>query len=179
MKRILGKTLFGMVLTLLFLLPFFGWISAEPVPHRDPDGFFTIIPPDGWKTDDSGYMGQGVIMKGPAGKAGMEPVVLLIHEPSGIVTLEVQWHTKLGQIRYELDRVKFLGLEDHEDLDPPFSQAKYSYMEGEKTFLSMIRLYKHRDRFYFLTASSPEEEFEGFSALFLSVFNSFTPGEGN
>jgi hypothetical protein len=179
MKWILGKTLFGMVLALLFLLPFFGWISAEPVPYRDPEGFFAVVPPDGWKTDDSGYMGQGVIIKGPAGKAGTEPVVHLIHEPSGIVTLDVQWHTKLGQIRYDLDRVKFLGLEDHEDLDPPYSQAKYSYVEGEKTFLAMVRLYRHRERFYLLTASAPEGEFEGLSPLFRSVFDSFSPGEGN
>jgi len=179
MKKLIGKTLFGLLLTALFLLPFFGWISAEPVPYTDPDGFFTVVPPDGWKTDDSSYMGQGVVMRGPAGEGGTEPVIQLIHEPSGIVTLDVQWHTRLGQIRYDLQRVKFLGLEDHEDLSPPYSQAKYSYVDGEKNFKALIRLYKHEDRFYLFTAASPEDEFEGLTTVFLSVFDSFRPGAGN
>ena len=179
MKKILGKALFGLVLAILFLLPFFGWISAEPVPFKDPEGFFSVTPPDGWKTDDSGYMGKGVVMKGPAGKAGIEPVVHMTHQPSGIVTLDVQWHTRLGQIRYDLERVRFQGLEDHEDHDPPYSQAKYSYVENDRTYLAMMRLYKHADRFFLFTAAAPEEEFDGLSAAFLFVFDSFRPGPGN
>jgi hypothetical protein len=124
-------------------------------------------------------MGKGVIMKGPAGEAGVEPVVHMIHQPSGIVTLDVQWHTRLGQVRYDRERVKFQGLEDHEDQDPPFSQAKFSYVEGERSFVALMRLYKHGDRFFLFTAAAPEEEFGALSALFLSVFESFRPGTGN
>jgi hypothetical protein len=179
MKKVIGKILFRAALAVLFLLPFFGWLGAEPVPFKDPEGFFTVTPPDGWKTDDSGYMGKGVVMKGPAGAAGVEPVVHMIHQPSGIVTLDVQWHTRLGQIRYDRERVKFMGLEDHEDLNPPYSQAKFSYVEAERTYISFMRLYKHEDRFFLFTAAAPEEEFEGLATAFLSVFDSFRPGTGN
>ena len=93
-KRLLAALVCGG----LFLLPFFGWLAAEPTPYSDPAGHFTITPPDGWSTDDSGHMGPGLVAKGPADAAGAEPLIHLTHEAAGIVTLEVRWQTLLGQI---------------------------------------------------------------------------------
>jgi hypothetical protein len=178
MSRAAKKAFLGVVLAGLFLLPFFSWLAAEPAPYRDPDGLFTIVPPNGWKNDDSGHMGKGVVMKGPAGESGIEPVVHLICEPAGIVTLDVMWHTRLGQIRYDLQRVKFISLEDHEDESPPYSQARYSYRDQDRTYLADIRLVMHDKRFFFMTAVAPEEEFETNFPAFKAVFDSFRPGGG-
>jgi hypothetical protein len=178
MRKPPGRIFFGLALTALFLLPLRGGVGAEQKPFEDPEGFFTVILPDGWTVEDSGYMGKGVIMKGPAGKGGGQPAVSVIHEPSGILALDVQWHTRLGQIRYDLERVRFLGLEDHEDRNPPYSHAKYSYVSGAQNFVAMVRLYKHDSRFFLFSASAPEEEFESLAATFMAVFDSFRPGTG-
>ncbi len=179
MSRAAKKTFFGMVLAGLFLLPFFSWLAAEPVPYRDPDGLFSIVPPNGWKHDDSGHMGKGVVMKGPAGESGSEPVVSLICEPTGIVTLDVMWHTRLGQIRYDLQRVRFQSLEDHEDESPPYYQARYSYRDQDRSYLADVRLVMHEKNFFFMTAVAPEEEFERHSPVFQAVFASLRPGGGD
>jgi len=171
------KTLFGLALTALFLLPFFNWIGAEPVPYRDPEGAFSIDTPEGWKADDSGYMGKGVVMKGPAGPAGIEPVIHLLHEGAGIVTLDVLWHTHLGRLRYELDRVKFQSLDDFEEAEPPFSQARYTYGGGGVSYEVITRALMHDKRFYLLTATSPVGEFEGLLPLFRATFDSMRPGK--
>jgi hypothetical protein len=178
MNRAAKKVLFGAVLAGLFLLPFFSWLSAEPIPYRDPDGLFTVVPPSGWKNDDSGHMGKGVVMKGPAGESGIEPVVLLTYETAGIVTIDVMWHTRLGQLRYDLQSVKFRSLEDHEDKSPPYDQARYSYRDQDRTYLADIRLVMHDKRFFFMTAVAPEEEFETNFPAFKAVFDSFRPGGG-
>ena len=52
----------------------------------------------------------GLVAKGPPDAAGAEPLLHLTHEPAGIVTLEVRWQTMLGQLRFDLDRVKYLIL---------------------------------------------------------------------
>jgi len=174
--RLLGKILFGLVLTILFLLPLFSWIAAEPAPYSDPEEFFTIDIPNGWKADDSGHMGKGVIMKGPAGPAGMEPIIHLLHEPAGVVTLDVQWPTHLGRLRYELEKVKFLKLEDFEKDVPPFSQAHYSYAEGGKAFQALTRMFLSGERFFLITAAAPEGEFDGLQPLFQRTFDSLSPG---
>jgi hypothetical protein len=179
MSRAVKKIFFGTVLAALFLLPFFSWLAAEPVPYRHPDGLFSIVPPSGWKNDDSGHMGKGVVMKGPAGESGFEPVVHLVYEPAGIVTLDVMWHTRLGQIRYDLQRVKFLFLEDHEEESPPYYQARYSYRDRDRSYLADVRLVMHDKQFFFMTAAAPEEEFETYAPVFQAVFESFRPGGGD
>lgn len=175
--KTLSKCLAGVVLTLLFLLPLFSWISAEPVRYEDAEGHFTILSPQGWKTDDSGHMGPGVIMKGPAGPSGVEPVIHLTHEPTGIVTLDVMWHTHLGRIRYDLERVQFKGLEDFEEHDPPYYQARYSFTAGESTQEAFARMVRIGERFYLLTATATEGEFEQLDKLFNEIFDSLRPGK--
>ena len=178
-QRAVKKALFAAFLGGLFLVPFFSWIAAGPVPYHDGEGFFSIVPPEGWKTDDSGHMGPGVVIKGPAGPSGIEPVVHLLHQPSGIVTLDVQWLTRLGQIRFDLESVRFLSLEDHETADPPYYQARYSYMEKSLPYHALVRLVKHDDHFYFMTAAAPEGEFEEHLPLLQNVLESFRPGGGD
>jgi len=175
--RWIWKVLFGLALTALFLLPFFSWIGAEPVPYRDPGGIFSIDTPEGWKADDSGYMGKGVVMKGPAGPAGIEPVIHLLHEGAGIVTLDVLWHTHLGRLRYDLERVKFQSLKDFEEESPPFSQARYTYGDGDVNYKAITRALMHNERFFLLTAASPAGEFEGLLPLFTATFDSMRPGK--
>ena len=156
MKRLLCAVIFGG----LFLLPFFGWLAAEPTPYRDPAGLFTLTPPDGWSTDDSEHMGPGGVAKGPADAAGIEPLIHLTHEATGIVTLIVRWQTLLGQLRYDTERVKYLSIEEHPDAKPPYAQAAYSYQDGSRKFLAITRLVQAQGRFYLLTATAPEDEFE-------------------
>ena len=178
MTRVLGKVFSGAGLSILFLLPFFGFISAEPVPYRDPGGIFSVNVPEGWSTDDSGHMGPGVVMKGPAGEAGVDPVMHLLHEKAGIVTLDVQWPAYLGRIRYEREKVKFVKLEDFDEAKPPFSQARYSFVEGGRSYGAFSRMFLSGGRFYLITATAPEEDFDTFLPLFRSTFDSFRPGEG-
>ena len=114
-KRLCSALVFGG----LFLLPFFGWLAAEPTPYVDPAGLFTLTPPDGWSTDDSGHMGPGLVAKGPAGAAGSEPLIHLTHEPAGIVTHEVRWQTLLGQLRFDNERLRFITIADRQEERPP------------------------------------------------------------
>ena len=178
MTRVLGKVFFGAGLSFLFLLPFFGFLSAEPVPYRDPGGIFSVNVPEGWSTDDSGHMGPGVVMKGPAGEAGVDPVMHLLHEKAGIVTLDVQWPAYLGRIRYEREKVKFVKLEDFDEAKPPFSEARYSFVDGGRTYGALSRMFLSGGRFFLITATAPEGEFDEFLPLFRSTFNSLLPGEG-
>jgi hypothetical protein len=163
----------------VFVLPFFGHLAAEPVSFHDEKTGFSILVPDGWKTDDSGHMGEGVILKGSSGTAGLEPAVVLTHELTGIVTLDVMWHTRLGQIRYDLTWVQFRSLEDHEASDPPHYQATYSYRDGDISFLALIRMVHHGDRFFQMSAAAPEGEFEALRPLFISTFDSLKFDQGS
>ena len=161
----------------LFLLPLFGWLAAEPTPYRDPGGLFSFTPPEGWATDDSGHMGPGLVAKGPAGAGGAEPLIHLTHEPAGIVTLDVRWATLLGQMRFDLERLRYLSLEEHEDAKPPYAQALYSYWRGEQEFVSLSRLVLANERFYHLTAVAPAEVFTSLHPVFLACFDTFRVGE--
>jgi len=156
----------------LFLLPLFGWLSAEPTPYRDPAGFFSFTPPDGWSVDDSGHMGPGLVAKGPAGEGGVEPLIHLTHEPAGIVTLEVRWQTLLGQMRFDNERLKFLALKEEEEAKPPFGQAVYVYQRGDKSYQAVTRLVLAKSRFYQLTAVAPESEFFDLFPTMTAAFDS-------
>ena len=168
MKRFFTALLCG----LLFLLPLFGWLAAEPTPYRDPQGLYAFTPPDGWSVDDSGHMGPGVVAKGPADDQGREPLIHLTHEPAGIVTLEVRWQTLLGQMRFDHERLRYLSIEDHEEAAPPYSQALYSYQQGPREYVSLTRLVLAGGRFYLVTALAPEGMFAGLHPAFLMSFDS-------
>jgi len=172
MKRLLGKGLFGAVLTALFLMPFFSWISAEPVRYQDTEGLFTIRIPEGWTAEESNFMGKGVIMKQADREDGQGPLFHLVNEAAGVVTLDVYWHTHLGRLRYDLEKVKFQGLEDHEDQSPPYYDARYSFSEGEIRKRAIVRLVMIDQRFYLMTGAALEEEFEELEPLFLKTFRS-------
>ncbi len=171
-KRLLSALTFGG----LFLLPLFGWLAAEPTPYDDPAGLFTITPPDGWLTDDSGHMGPGLVAKGPADASGSEPLIHLTHEPAGIVTLEVRWQTLLGQMRYDMERLKYLANDAHPDANPPHAQAAYSYQQGARKFRALTRLVLARGRFFQLTATAPEEEFELLQPALVASLDSLRTG---
>jgi hypothetical protein len=162
----------ALVLGGLFLLPFFGWLAAEPTPYRDPQGLFAVTPPDGWATDDSGHMGPGLIAKGPADPDGEEPPLIhLTHEAAGIVTLDVRWQTLLGQMRFDQERLRYLSIEEHEEATPPYSQALYSYQRAGKEYVALTRLVLAGGRFYELTAVAPEAHFAGLHPTFLAAFD--------
>jgi hypothetical protein len=171
-KRLFSALVFGG----LFLLPFFAYLAAEPTPYRDPAGAFSLTPPDGWVTDDSGHMGPGLVAKGPADETGNEPLIHLTHEAAGIVTLEVRWQTLLGQLRYDAERVKFLAIEEHPEATPPYAQAAYSYQRGGRAFLALTRLALAQKRFYQMTAVAPEPQFEQLRPGFLAAFDSLRTG---
>jgi len=139
----------------LFLLPLFGWLAAEPTPYRDPAGHFSLTPPQGWATDDSGHMGPGLVAKGPANAAGVEPLIHLTHEPAGKMTLEVRWQTLVGQMRYDNERMRFITLEEHPDAVPPYGQTMYLFRRGSQGYQALTRLILAKGRFYELTAASP------------------------
>jgi hypothetical protein len=170
------RVLAALVVGGLFLLPLFGWLAAEPTPYRDPVGFFTITTPDGWSTDDSGHMGPGLVAKGPADAAGIEPLIHLTHEPAGIVTHEVRWQTLLGQMRFDYERLKFLAIKEQTDADPVFGQAIYVYQRGNQSYQAMTRLVLSKGRFYELTAVVPESEFFDLYPALLASFDSLHPG---
>jgi hypothetical protein len=172
-KRLLAALLCGG----LFLLPLFGWLAAEPTPYRDPDGLFTITPPDGWSTDDSGHMGPGLVAKGLPDAAGVEPLLHLTHEPAGIVTLEIRWQTLLGQMRFDYERLRYLSLEEHLDAPVPYAQALYSYSRGPKVYVALTRLVLAGGRFYQMTGTAPDEEFTALHPAFLAAFDSFRAGK--
>ena len=171
-KRLLSTLVFGG----LFLLPFFGWLAAEPTPYREPAGLFTFTPPDGWSTDDSGHMGPGLVAKGPADASGAEPLIQLTHEPAGIVTLEVRWQTLLGQLRYDYERVRFLAIADHSDADPPYAQSVYLFQRGGKSYQALIRLVLAKGRFYQMTFAGTEEQFEPLYPALIASFDSLRTG---
>jgi len=171
-KRLLSTLVFGG----LFLLPFFAYLAAEPAPYGDPAGRFTLTPPDGWSTDDSGHMGPGLVAKGPADASGNEPLIHLTYEEAGIVTLEVRWQTLLGQLRYDTERQKYLAIEEHPDTVPPYAQAAYSYQHGTRKFLALTRLVLAQGRFYVLTATAPEQEFELLRPALIASFDSLRTG---
>jgi hypothetical protein len=156
----------------LFLLPLFGWIAAEPTPYRDPAGHFSITPPEGWATDDSGHMGPGLVAKGPAGAAGVEPLIHLTHEPAGIVTHEVRWQTLLGQLRFDYERLKFLAIKEQPDADPVYGQAVYVYQRGDRSYQAVTRLVLAKGRFFELTAAAPESEFFDLYPALVAAFDS-------
>jgi len=160
----------------LFLLPFFGWLAAEPTPYREPSGLFSITPPDGWATDDSGHMGPGLVAKGPAGAAGIEPLIHLTHEAAGIVTHEVRWQTLLGQMRFDYERLKFLAIKEQPDADPVFGQAVYVYQRGNQSYQAVTRLVFAKGRFYEMTAAAPESEFFDLYPALIASFDSLRPG---
>ena len=143
----------------------------------NPEGLFEIMPAEGWTSDDSGYMGPGIIMKGAAGESGIQPVFHLLYQPAGIVTLDVQWLTRLGQIRYDYGRVKFLSMKNYEEAAPPYSEALYTYVENERSYKAIVRLVKDGETFFFMTAVAVEEEFGEVQPLFSSMFESFRPGK--
>ncbi len=167
-KRLFAALMFGG----LFLLPFFGWLAAEPTPYRDPAGRFTITPPDGWSTDDSGHMGPGLVAKGPADAAGNEPLIHLTHEPAGIVSLEVRWQTLLGQLRFDNERVRFLAIAEHQEADPPYGQSVYLFQRGSQGYQALIRLVLAKGRFYQMTFAGTEEQFELFYPALVASFDS-------
>jgi len=171
-KRLLSALTFGG----LFLLPFFGWLAAEPTPYNDPAGHFTLTPPDGWSTDNSEHMGPGLVAKGPADASGTEPLIHLTHEAAGIVSLDVRWQTLLGQMRFDTERLKYLAIEEHPDAKPPYGQAAYSYQRGSQKFLALSRLVLAQGRFYLLTAAVPEGEFEPLRPALIASFDSLRTG---
>jgi hypothetical protein len=160
----------------LFLLPLFGWLAAEPTPYRDPAGLFAFTPPDAWVADDSGHMGPGLVAKGPPDASGAEPLIHLTHEPAGRVTLEVRWQTLLGQMRFDNERLKFLAIEEHPDAVPPYAQASYSYQRGDQKHLAITRLVLAEQRFFELTATAPEAEFEALQPVLVAAFDSLRVG---
>ena len=161
----------------LFLLPFFGWLAAEPTPYVDPAGLFSFTPPDGWSADDSGHMGPGLVAKGPAGAAGVEPLIHLTHEPAGIVTHEVRWQTLLGQLRFDSERVRFLAIAEHPDAVPPYAQSVYLFQRGGQSYQALIRLVLAKGRFYQMTAAVPEEDFDLLYPTLVASFDSLRPGQ--
>ena len=163
----------------LFLLPFFGWLAAEPTPWVDPGGVFTFTPPDGWSTDDSGHMGPGLVARGPGGAGDAAPLVHITHEPAGIVTLEVRWQTLLGQMRFDYEALRYLSIEEHEGAVPPYGQALYSYRRGAEEFVALTRLVLADGRFFQMTAVTPEAVFADLHPVFLAAFDSFRPGTGD
>ncbi|MHB8834894.1 MAG: hypothetical protein ACYC9Y_04210 [Candidatus Methylomirabilia bacterium] len=160
----------------LFLLPFFGWLAAEPTPYSDPAGFFSFTPPEGWSTDDSGHMGPGLVAKGSADAAGAEPLIHLTHEGAGIVTLEVRWQTLLGQLRFDNERVRFLAIEEHPDANPPYAQSIYLFQRGDQGYQALTRLVLAKGRFYQMTFAGTEEEFERFYPALVAAFDSLRTG---
>jgi len=160
----------------LFLLPFFGWLAAEPTPYVDPAGLFTFTPPDGWSADDSGHMGPGLVAKGPANASGAEPLIHLMHEAAGIVTLEVRWQTLLGQLRFDSERVRFLAIAEHPDAVPPYAQAVYLFQRGGQGYQALIRLVLAKGRFYQMTFAGTEEDFEALYPALTASFDSLRAG---
>ena len=167
-KRLFSALVFGG----LFLLPFFAYLAAEPTPYREPAGLFTITTPEGWITDDSGHMGPGLVAKGPAGAAGVEPLIHLTHEPAGIVTHEVRWQTLLGQMRFDYERLKFLAIKEQPDADPVFGQAVYVYQRGNQSYQAVTRLVLAKGQFYEVTAVAPESEFFDLYPALVAAFDS-------
>ena len=166
-----------LVVGALFLLPLFGWLAAEPTPYTDPAGFFSITPPEGWATDDSGHMGPGLVAKGAPDAAGGEPLLHLTHEPAGIVTLEVRWQTLLGQLRFDNERLKFLAIADHPDLVPPHAQTVYVYQRGGQSYQAVTRLVLAGGRFYQMTAASLESDFDTLYPAMTAAFDSLRIGK--
>ena len=177
MKKLAGKLVTWFALALLFLLPLFGWISAEPARYQDAEGFFSLLLPEGWQADDSAYMGQGVMMKGPPGPAGVQPAIHLLHEEKGIVTLDERWYAHLGRLRYDLTRVNILSMENREENEPPHYQAIYTWVEGEERRKALGRMTLFGDRLFLVTAGAPEAQFEELLPLFLSVQDSLRTGQ--
>ena len=171
-RRLLTAGVFGF----LFLLPFFGWLAAEPTPYRDPGGLYSFTPPDGWSTDDSGHMGPGLVVKGPAGESGAEPLIHLTHEAAGKVPLDVRWQTLLGQMRFDYERLRYLSLEEHEEATPPYMQALYSYSRGELELVSLSRMVLADGRFYQMTAVAPADAFTALHPVFLAAFDTLRIG---
>jgi len=161
----------------LFLLPFFGWLAAEPTPYREPQGLFTISLPEGWSADDSGHMGPGLVAKGTPAADGVVPLIHLTHEAAGIVTLELRWQTLLGQMRYDYERLRYLSLEEHEGATPPYAQALYSYRRGDQDLVALTRLVLAGGRFFQMTAVASADVFAELHPAFLAAFDSFRPGE--
>jgi hypothetical protein len=156
----------------LFLLPLFGWLAAEPTPYRDPDGLFSITPPDGWSTDDSGHMGPGLVAKGPPDASGAEPLIHLTHEPAGKMTLEVRWQTLVGQMRFDNERMRFMTLEEHPEADPPYAQTMYLFHRGGQGYHALTGLVLAGGRFYQITATVPESDFDLLYPALVASFDS-------
>jgi hypothetical protein len=167
-KRLLATLLFGG----LFLLPLFGWLAAEPTPYRDPAGFFSFTPPDGWSVDDSGHLGPGLVAKGLPDASGTEPLIHLTHEPAGIVTHEVRWQTLLGQMRFDNERMRFIAIEEHEEATPPYAQTIYLFQRGGRGYQAVTRLVLARGRFFQMTAAISEEEFDLLYPALVAAFDS-------
>jgi hypothetical protein len=117
------------------------------------------------------------VAKGPADAAGTEPLIHLTQEAAGIVTLEVRWQTLLGQMRFDGERLKYLEIEEHPNVQPPYAQAVYSYQRGSLKFLGLTRLVLSQGRFYLLTATAPEGEFELLQPALVTAFDSLRTGE--
>jgi len=172
-RRLFATLIFGG----LFLLPLFGWLAAEPTPYKDPAGHFTITPPDGWSTDDSGHMGPGLVATGPADAAGNKPLFHLTHEPAGIVTLEVRWQTLLGQLRFDSERVRFLAIAEHPEATPPYAQSIYLFQRGDQGYQALIRLVLAEGRFFQMTAAVTEDEFDLLHPSLVAAFDSLRTGK--
>ena len=174
--RGLTRFLAALIVGGLFLLPFFGWLAAEPTPYSDPAGHFAITPPEGWSTDNSEHMGPGFVAKGPADAAGIEPLIHLTHEAAGIVTLEVRWQTLLGQLRYDNERVRFLAIAEQPDAVPPYAQSVYLFQRGGQSYQALLRLVLAKGRFYQMTFAGTEEEFELLYPTVVAAFDSLRTG---
>ena len=161
----------------LFLLPFFGYLAAEPTPYRDPAGVFSLTPPEGWDTDDSGHMGPGLVAKGPADATGIVPLIHLTHEPAGIVTHEVRWQTLLGQLRFDNERLKFLAIKEEPDANPVYGQTTYVYQRGGQSYQALTRLVLAKGEFFEMTAVAAESEFFDLYPALIAAFDSLRTGK--
>jgi hypothetical protein len=171
-KRAFSALVFGG----LFLLPFFAYLAAEPTPYHDPAGQFSLTPPEGWATDDSGHMGAGLVAKGPAGAAGIVPLIHVTYEPAGIVTHEVRWQTLLGQLRFDNERLKFLAIKEEPDAVPVSAQTTYVYQRGDQSYQAVTRLVLAKGQFFELTGVAPESEFYDLYPALIAAFDSLRTG---
>ena len=174
-----SKRLFAtLVFSGLFLLPFFGWLAAEPTPYVDPGGHFTFTPPDGWSTDNSEHMGPGLVAKGPADASGAEPLIHLTHEPAGIVTLEVRWQTLLGQIALRQRAGAFPRDRGAPGRGPALRAIRVPVTSvAVKSYQALIRLVLLKGRFYQMTFAGTEEDFELLYPTLTASFDSLRIGK--
>jgi hypothetical protein len=79
-------------------------------------------------------------------------------------------------MRFDLERVRYLSLEEHEEAAPPYMQALYSFRRGEQEFVALSRLVLSGGRFYHVTAVAPAEVFTSLHPTFLASFDTLRIG---